>query len=69
MKVHICTTCSFCDGEAYLPVRENVSCTGERYTQHRRCAYCFGSGELDKWVSLREFADLLDRTIGMEPDW
>ena len=24
MKVHIRTTCSFCDGEAYLPVREAV---------------------------------------------
>ncbi|MES0361313.1 MAG: hypothetical protein ABUK20_10390 [Anaerolineales bacterium] len=48
MKVHIRTTCSFCDGEAYLPVREAVSFTGERYTQHRRCAYCLGSGEDNK---------------------
>jgi hypothetical protein len=44
MKVQIRTTCSFCEGQAYLPVREAVSCTGERYTQHRRCAYCLGSG-------------------------
>ena len=35
MKVQIRMTCSFCDGEAYLPVRETVSCTGERYTQHQ----------------------------------
>ena len=27
MKVHIRTTCSFCEGEAYLPVRKTVSCT------------------------------------------
>lgn len=69
MKVHIRTTCSFCDGEAYLPVRETVSCTGERYTQHRRCVYCLGSGEQEKWVNLREFASLLDRAISMEPDY
>jgi len=69
MKVHIRVPCSFCDGEAYLPVREMVSCTGERYTQHRRCAYCLGSGEQNKWVNLREFSDPLIRTIGKEPDW
>ena len=69
MKVHIRTTCSFCDGEAYVPVREAVSCTGEHYTQHRRCAYCLGSGEQEKWVSLREFADLLDKATSMEPDY
>jgi hypothetical protein len=69
MQVHIRTTCSFCDGEAYLPVRETVSCTGERYTQHRRCAQCLGSGEQDKWVSLREFADLLERATSFEPDY
>ncbi|MFC1923360.1 hypothetical protein ACFLY4_08725 [Chloroflexota bacterium] len=69
MKIHIRTTCSFCNGEAYLPVREAMSYTGERYTQHRRCAYCLGSGEQDKWVSLREFVDLLERATSMEPDY
>ena len=69
MKVQIRVPCSFCDGEAYVPVREAVSCTGEHYTQHRRCAYCLGSGEQDKWVSLREFADLLERATSMEPDY
>ena len=48
MKVNIRITCSFCDGEAYLPVREAVSCTGEQYTQHRRCAYCLSSGKDNK---------------------
>ena len=43
MKVQIRTTCSFCDGEAYVPIREVVSCTGEHYTQHRRCAFRFWS--------------------------
>lgn len=69
MKVQIRVTCSFCDGEAYLPVRETVSCTGEHYTQHHRCAYCLGIGEQDKWVSLREFSDILERAISMEPDY
>jgi hypothetical protein len=52
MKVKVRTICSFCEGEAYLPVREAVSCTGEQYTQHRRCTYCLGTGEQEKWVSL-----------------
>ena len=69
MKVQIRVTCSFCEGEAYLPVREAVSYTGEQYTQHRSCSYCLGSGEHDKWVSLREFADLLDKAIAFEPDF
>ena len=69
MKVHIRITCSFCEGEAYLPVREAVSCTGEQYTQHRRCAYCLGSGEQEKWINLREFAALLERATSMEPDY
>jgi hypothetical protein len=69
MKVQIRVTCSFCEGEAYLPVSEIVICKGDRYTQHGRCAYCLGSGEQDKWVSLREFADLLDRATSMEPDY
>jgi hypothetical protein len=69
MKVKIRVTCSFCDGEAYLPVRETVSCIGERYTQHRRCAHCLGTGEQEQWVSLREFADLLERATSMEPDY
>jgi len=69
MKVQIRVTCSFCDGEAYLPVREVVSCTGEQYTQHRRCAYCLGSGEQEKCVNLRDFADLLERATSFEPDY
>ena len=69
MKVHIRITCSFCEGEAYLPVRETVSYTGERYTQHHRCPHCLGSAELEQWVSLREFADLLERATSMEPDY
>jgi len=69
MKVHIRTTCSFCDGEAYLPVRETVSFTGERYTQHNRCPHCLGSGEQEIWVSLQELDDLLERATSMEPDY
>lgn len=69
MKVKIRTTCSFCDGEAYLPVRETVSCTDEQYTKHRRCAFRLGTGEQEQWVSLREFADLLEKSISLEPDY
>jgi hypothetical protein len=30
---------------------------------------CHGSGNRAKWVSLREFDDLLERAIVMEPDY
>ena len=47
IKVRILDRCEFCDGEAY-----------DRY---RPCSMCHGSGNRAKWVSLREFADLLER--------
>lgn len=69
MKGHIRTTCSFCAGEAYLPSREALSYTGEQYTQHHRYPHCLGCGEQERWVSLREFADLLEKVTSMEPDY
>lgn len=69
MKVHIRTICINCEGQAYLPVREVVSYSGERYTQHHRCPHCLGSGEQEQWISLREFADLLEKATSMEPDY
>jgi hypothetical protein len=69
IKVQILTTCQHCDGEAYLPIGEAVSFTGEAYTRYEPCPVCQGSGEQTKWVSLREFADLLERAIAMEPDY
>ena len=69
IKVKILLTCEFCDGEAYLPIGEAESYTGERYIQYEPCSQCQGSGKQTKWVSLQEFADLLDREISFEPDY
>ena len=69
VKVQILTQCEDCEGEAYLPVDEEESNTGEAYMRHEPCSKCQGSGKQTKWVSLREFADLLDRAVSMEPDW
>jgi hypothetical protein len=60
MKVHIRIPCWFCKGQAYLPAGEAESYTGERYIRYRKCAYCLGSGDQDKWVSLAEFIALLE---------
>ena len=69
IKVHILDRCEHCDGTAYLPEDEAVSADGERYTRYSPCGYCEGSGNQAKWVSLQEFADLLDRAISFEPDY
>ena len=60
MKVNMRIPCSICEGEVDLPVCEAVSCTGERYTQHRRYAYCLGNGEQDGWINLLEFAKSIE---------
>jgi len=54
IKVQILTTCSYCNGEAYLHVSKPV----DRY---RACPACNGSGESEKWVSLQEFSQLLNQ--------
>jgi len=69
IKVHILTRCAHCDGEAYLPIGEASSYTGETYIRYLPCPVCQGSGNQDKWVSLGEFADLLDKAVAMEPDY
>ena len=69
IKVHILDRCRYCNGEAYLPVGEESDSTGGVYIRYRPCPMCEGSGLQERWVSLREFADLLDRAIAMEPDY
>jgi len=68
IKVHILDRCKYCDGEAYVFVGEAVDYKGVLYPRYLPCSYCQGSGELAKWVSLKELADLLDRATSMEPD-
>lgn len=69
VKVQILDRCEHCEGEAYLPVGEAKSYTGERYTRYEPCIQCQGSGKQARWVSLPEFADLMDRAIAFEPDY
>jgi len=72
LKVHILTKCEFCDGEAYIQEGEAISMDGEVYTHYRPCYYCKGKGELEKWVRLDEFLEMLTTVAladPMEPDW
>ena len=36
---------------------------------YQACPACKGAGEREKAISLREFANLLDRAISMKPDY
>jgi len=69
IKVRILDRCEFCDGEAYIFDRQDVDARGKTYDRYRPCEMCHGSGNRAKWVSLREFSDLLERAIAMEPDY
>ena len=68
-KVQILIQCTHCDGEAYLPDREDISATGETYTRYEACPKCQGSGVQTQWISLGEFQDLLDCATALRPDW
>jgi hypothetical protein len=69
IKVQILTQCRHCQGEAYLPVGEGESYTGEAYMRYQPCPQCQGSGKQTQWVSLSEFTDLLERAVSFEPDY
>ena len=69
IKVQILDRCEMCDGEAYVFACEVIDAKGELYPRYLPCSYCQGIGEIEKWVSLRDFTDLLDRAIAMEPDY
>ena len=72
IKVHILTRCEHCDGEAYLPIGEAVSYTGEMYMRYEPCPMCQGSGNQAKWMGLRDFVELLSDEAPkdpMAPDW
>ena len=68
LKVVVIDRCEYCDGEAYLYSGEYKDEEIERPV-YQACPACKGAGEREKAISLREFADLLDRAISMEPDY
>ncbi len=43
IKVHILDRCKHCDRQAYLPIGEAESYTGEKYMQYEPCPQCQGS--------------------------
>lgn len=72
IKIQIRTRCEYCHGEAYLPVCEMVDDSGEKITRYLPCPVCRGEGETNRWVSLRDFYELLsDAAVRdpMEVDW
>ena len=69
MKVRILDRCETCDGDAYIFDYQDLDSRGETYDRYRPCVMCQGSGNQAKWVSLREFADLLERATSFEPDY
>jgi DNA topoisomerase IB len=67
IKVQILVPCSACNGEAYEPVGEASSYTGEQYTRYQPCTQCQGSGNQVKWVSLLEFGEMLSDVMSRDP--
>ncbi len=59
IKVNILTTCSQCDGQAYLPIGEVEDYQGKKYTKYKSCPHCEGTGKEPKWVSLADFLVML----------
>jgi hypothetical protein len=59
LKIHILTTCSQCNGEAYQPIGEAEDCQGNKYIRHIPCPTCEGSGNEPKWVDIQYFTKLM----------
>jgi hypothetical protein len=69
IKVQVLTQCKHCGGDAYLPVGDAESYTGEIYIRYQPYPQCQGSGNQTQWVSLHEFAELLEHATSFEPDY
>ena len=62
-KVYILSKCPFCDGEAYLPIEKCQDSKGQAYIRYTPCPACGGSGNVPRWISLDDFAKLLQQAI------
>ena len=60
VKIQILIQCEQCKGKAYLPASEAESTTGEIYTRYVPCSQCQGSTKQSQWVTLAEFAVMLE---------
>jgi hypothetical protein len=63
IKVHILSTCTHCNGEAYLPCGEGEDADGRKYVRHIPCPMCDGSGMQPRWVSLQDLAIMLQQSL------
>jgi hypothetical protein len=69
-KAIVVVKCEFCDGEAYVHTGgEYENEDGSKTPIYLPCAFCKGTGEMEKRISLREFQQMLDRACSMEVDW
>ena len=69
IKVQILAPCRACDGEAYVPVEQAVSNSGQPYIRYKPCPECQGSGNSVHWIGLDQFADLLEKATRLEADY
>jgi hypothetical protein len=60
-KVQILIACDHCQGQAYLLDCEVEDYQGRKYVGYEPCPMCEGSGKRTTWVSLSEFARLLEQ--------
>ena len=67
IKVQILVPCEACGGEAYTPVEQAISYSGEPYIHYQPCPQCQGSGAQTKWISLLEFGELLSDVMARDP--
>ena len=61
MKVRVLDKCPYCNGQAYLPVGEDVDFKGNPYTRHLPCPNCEGTGMAGRWVELVDISLMLDQ--------
>jgi len=59
IKVQIQTECWYCKGEAMMEVHELEFHVTDPTPRYLPCPYCKGSGNQEKWVSLKEFIAML----------
>ena len=69
IKIHIKTVCKYCDGKAYFPVGPATSYNGEIYTMYKPCGYCDGTGLMEKWISLSELVELIEKADPLEVNY
>ena len=68
MKVQILDRCPHCFGESMVFVRREFDANGKSFDSYRPCYQCHGTGQKVRWVSLQEFAKLLDDALSLEPN-